>query len=158
MICFLYFIELKIVTLSLQAAYCVYCAAVQIGLKTLVPFMIWSASCLSLCAVGSSSQAAASSRGPASVHLCVCVCVCVCVKRVEPPDCTTCFSLCQQLNVCRALFLFVRWVHISVRNGWCCCDNPPCAFKDCDLPAQEYSMTTQKGGEKKSWVVKFQGF
>ena len=81
MICFLYFIELKIVTLSLQAAYCVYCAAVQIGLKTLVPFMIWSASCLSLCAVGSSSQAAASSRGPASVRVCVCVCVCVCVWR-----------------------------------------------------------------------------
>ena len=43
-------------------------------------------------------------RVPASVHLCARVYLCV--KRVEPPDCTTCVSLCQQLNVCRTLFLF----------------------------------------------------
>lgn len=43
----------------------------------------------------------------------VCVSVFLYVRRVEPPDYTTCASLCQKLNVCRALFLFGTWSTVS---------------------------------------------
>lgn len=90
------------------------------------------------------------------------VCVYLCVKRVEPPDYTTCASLCQQLNVCRALFLFGTLSAVSrcvtadvasiIHHVLLKTDN----LRACDLPAGEYSMTTQnvaKEGGRNGWVV-----
>lgn len=89
----------------------------------------------------------------------VCVCVRLCAKRVEPSDYTTCASLCQQLNVCRALFLFGTWSAVSlcvtadvvliIHHVLLKTDN----LRASDLPTGEYSMTVQKERERKSWVV-----
>lgn len=97
-----------------------------------------------------------------ALQVCVSACVYLYVKRVEPPDYTTCASLCQQLNVCRVLFLFGTLSAVSrcvtadvaaiIHHVLWKTDN----LRACDLPAEEYSMTTQKGGGRKSWVVIFQ--
>lgn len=124
MICFLYFSsELCSVSLSLRAIDHVSRAAVPTRLTMWhkVPFSL------------SPEPSGCVSERPCDCAFCVCEweSVYLCVKRVEPADYTTCASLCQQLK-CVQSVVFVWYVEhsISVRNGRCCLDNPPCAFKD----------------------------
>lgn len=94
----------------------------------------------------------------------VCVYISVCVKRVEPPDYTTCASLCQQLNVCRVLFLFGTLSAVSrcvtaaahadvaliIHHVLLKTDN----LRACDpLQDSKYSMTMQKQGNEEEGEV-----
>lgn len=149
---------IKFCSLSLQVIDHIYCVAVQTTENT---WAVYDMMCLNpepVCSWLHQPSVCVFERP------CKCACVYLFVKRVEPPDYTTCASLCQQLYVCTVLVFFgsfsvVSWcatadVAVIIHHVLWTSDN----LSACDLPAEVYSTTTQKVGGRKSWVVIFSMF
>lgn len=146
---------IKFCSLSLQVIDHIYCVAVQTTENT---WAVYDMMCLNpepVCSWLHQPSVCVFERP------CKCACVYLFVKRVEPPDYTTCASLCQQLYVCVFFgsFSVVSWcatadVAVIIHHVLWTSDN----LSACDLPAEVYSTTTQKVGGRKSWVVIFSMF
>lgn len=120
------------VSLSLQLVDYTYWVAVQKGAWKQAVVMMWCASSYTrTCSWLHQPSICVFKRLSKRVF------VHVSVKRVEPPDFTTCAGLCQQLNVCKVLFLFGTLSALSVCNGLIiyCTLLKADSSRACDLPA-----------------------
>lgn len=98
---------IKFCSLSLQVIDHIYCVAVQTTENT---WAVYDMMCLNpepVCSWLHQPSVCVFERP------CKCACVYLFVKRVEPPDYTTCASLCQQLYVCTVLVFFGSFSVVS---------------------------------------------